>query len=150
VLSLALPAAAPPEATPERTIPLRTDPGRLVLAPVEREDLLAERGEPGRTRQHSRVSVDVEPPEPGRGWELTLRTDPAARSVSAEKSPRVYWKLSAESASEFRRLGEHGQVVVRSPDSRSAKVTVDLAFCIDWEVAPGRHEVDFLFSIEPL
>jgi hypothetical protein len=131
-------------------VTLKAETDRIVLPSVQEEDLLAAAGEPASWGQRSGITVAVAPPEPGHGWELKLRASPSAGRVGVDRSPRVYWKLDSEPPSAFRSLYEDEQVVLRSEKARGRKVTIDLAFGVDWEVAPGRYDVDFVFSVEPL
>ena len=147
---LALGAASPHPTEHEQRHFLRTDSERLVLPPLEEQDLLPSNAAPDGASRHSSISVDVVPPKGDRGWELTVRTEPMTGRGAALGPPRVYWKLRSESPSDFRPLGDDEQLVRRSAHPTHEKITIDVVFAVDWNVAPGSYDVEFLFSLEPV
>jgi len=149
--ALLLVGASPPEsARPDDRPALTADAERLVLPPVAREDLLEGAASPGSRGRRSSVTLDVEPPRRDRGWELTVRAASMAGRDAAARLPRVYWKLDSEPPSDYRPLDIEERLVKRTTEPTRERITIDVVFGVDWNVTPGRHDVELLFSVEPL
>lgn len=143
-------ATLPKAARHEEAVALQTDAERLVLPWVGKDDLLRSGEAPHGPGQRSSISLEVDPPEIDRGWELTVRTAAAAGPSGSGRRPRVYWKLASQSPFEFRPLGPEQQLVKRSREPSAETITIDVVFGVDWNVVPGRYDVDFVFALEPL
>lgn len=146
LLAASAPSTAP---APADERPLRAAAERITLPWVGADELIPAHGVP-RGGSRSTIELEVDPPLPGRGWELTVRAEPAGGPVAGGRPPRAFWKLDSEPPSGFRPLREEEQLVLRSESATSGRITIDVVFGVDWTVTPGRHDVGFLFDLQPL
>jgi hypothetical protein len=125
---------------------------RIMLPLVSAEMCDAGEVAADRSRGSYAMQLDVHANGSSRGWILTIRAEQSSLQPEAagRTFPDLRWKLDQENEGQYKRLDDHEMVVLENPAGGDARVAIDLAASVGWDLDPGSYSLGIIFQIVSL